>query len=93
MKDNYEIVYSDRAPIKTGDKIARVRLETKGRKGKGMSIVSNLDLDPAKLKEFAKELKNTLGSGGSVKNGIIEIQGNHITFIKAELKRHGIKFK
>ena len=51
--------------------------ETKGRKGKGVTLVSGGPLDGADLTRLGKELKKKCGSGGTVKNGIIEIQGDH----------------
>lgn len=58
-----------------GDGIARIFRETKGRKGKGVTIVKGLDLDDAALKLLAAELKKKCGCGGAVKDGDIEIQG------------------
>lgn len=59
-----------------GDGIVRILRETKGRKGKGVSIVTGLDLDDAPLKLLAAELKKKCGCGGAVKDGNIEIQGD-----------------
>ncbi len=63
------------API--GDGIVRVSRETKGRAGKGVTLVSGLGLDDAALAALAKRLKAACGSGGTVKDGVIEIQGDH----------------
>lgn len=57
--------------------MVRVGRETKGRKGKGMTLVSGVPLAPADLKALAKELKQKCGTGGTVKDGVIEIQGDH----------------
>jgi translation initiation factor 1 len=51
--------------------------ETKGRKGKGVSLVVGLPLDSTGLKKMARQLKQKCGSGGTVKDGVIEIQGDH----------------
>ncbi len=59
------------------DGVVRVMRETKGRKGKGVTLVSGVPLDGADLTRLGKELKKKCGSGGTVKNGIIEIQGDH----------------
>jgi translation initiation factor 1 len=59
------------------DGIVRVSRQTKGRKGNGVSLITGLPLSEAELKKLAKQLKQQCGSGGAVKNGIIEIQGNH----------------
>lgn len=72
-----------------GDGEVRVRLETKGRKGKCVTLITGLPLDQLALKELGKELKNKCGSGGSVKNGAIEIQGDHCDLILKELSVKG----
>lgn len=72
-----------------GDGIVRVLRQTKGRKGKGVSIVTGLDLDDAPLKLLAAELKKVCGCGGSVKDGTIEIQGDAREKIKAHLEKKG----
>jgi len=63
-------------PVKTGDGIVRLGRETKGRKGKGVTLVSGVPLDEAGLKALAKELKQLCGTGGTLKDGVIEIQGD-----------------
>jgi len=60
-----------------GDTVVRVSRETKGRKGSGVCLITGLPLDEAELKKLARELKKKCGSGGTVKNGVIEIQGDH----------------
>lgn len=60
-----------------GDGIVRISRETKGRKGKGVTLISGLPLKPSELKQFARELKARCGSGGTVKDARIEIQGDH----------------
>ena len=59
-----------------GDGIVRIQRQTKGRKGKGVSIITGLDIEEAPLKLLAAELKKVCGCGGSVKDGTIEIQGD-----------------
>ncbi|CAH6893561.1 putative translation factor [Vibrio chagasii] len=76
-----------------GDGIVRIQKETKGRKGKGVSVVTGLDLDDAPLKLMAAELKKVCGCGGSVKDGNIEIQGDARDKIKAHLETKGYKVK
>ncbi|MEZ9399009.1 stress response translation initiation inhibitor YciH [Vibrio splendidus] len=76
-----------------GDGIVRIQKETKGRKGKGVSIVTGLDLDDAPLKLMAAELKKVCGCGGSVKDGNIEIQGDAREKLKAHLEKKGYKVK
>jgi translation initiation factor 1 len=69
-----------------GDGIVRVSRETKGRKGKGVTVITGVSLPPAELKALGRELKQACGSGGTVKNGVIEIQGDHRERLVAELK-------
>ena len=76
-----------------GDGIVRIQQETKGRNGKGVSVVTGLDLDDAPLKLMAAELKKVCGCGGSVKDGNIEIQGDARDKIKAHLEKKGYKVK
>ncbi|OFC69445.1 stress response translation initiation inhibitor YciH [Alteromonas confluentis] len=56
------------------DGIVRIHRETKGRKGKGVSIIQGLDLDEKSLKSLCTELKKKCGCGGAVKDGAIEVQ-------------------
>jgi len=75
--------------IRGGDDKVRVSRESKGRKGSGVSLISGLPLAEKELKILAKKLKQICGSGGSVKQGIIEIQGEHRDKLVAELKKIG----
>jgi translation initiation factor 1 len=61
--------------------------ETKGRKGKGVTLISGLALAETDLKALAKQLKTLCGSGGAIKAGVIEIQGDHRDAIKQLLKK------
>lgn len=76
-----------------GDGIVRIQKQTKGRKGKGVSIVTGLDLEDTALKLIAAELKKVCGCGGSVKDGNIEIQGDARDKIKAALEKKGYTVK
>ncbi len=67
--------------------------ESKGRKGKGVSLVKNLVLNEKDIKALAKKLKQTCGSGGTIKNGIIEIQGDHRKKIADVLEKLGYRTK
>lgn len=58
-----------------------------------MSLISGLPLAGAELKKLAKQLKQKCGSGGAIKNGVIEIQGDHREVLKAELAKHGYQAK
>jgi len=72
-----------------GDGIVRVRRETQGRRGKGVTLITDLPLDPEALKALGKTLKTQCGSGGSVKDGVIEIQGDHRDQLIAFLQKTG----
>lgn len=71
----------------------RVARESKGRRGKTVTIISGLTLDDAKLQELATRLKQLCGTGGTVKDGRIEIQGDQCDRILAELQNRGYKAK
>jgi len=71
----------------------RIRRESKGRGGKTVSIVDGLRLDDAALKKLLKQLKGSLGSGGAVKNGMLEIQGDHREKLLILLEKLGHKAK
>lgn len=75
------------------DGIVRISRETKGRKGKGVTLIKGLSLDDAALKKMGKNLKGMCGSGGTVKNGVIEIQGDHIERVMTWLKAQGLTVK
>jgi translation initiation factor 1 len=73
--------------------VVRVGRETKGRGGKGVTIISDLPLDENGLAELATKLKARLGTGGTVKDGKIEIQGDQRDRIVAELEGMGYRAK
>lgn len=75
------------------DGIVRIRRETSGRKGKGVTTISGVPLPEVELKALAKALKKRCGTGGSLKQGVIEIQGDHRDLLKAELESRGFKVK
>lgn len=75
------------------DGIVRVSRETKGRKGKGVTLIKGLALDNDALTQLAKQLKTACGSGGTVKDGIIEIQGDHCDRVMEALKKEGWSVK
>ncbi len=78
---------------KSGDGVVRVARETKGRKGKGVSIVTGVPLPGDQLQQLAKELKARCGAGGTVKDGVIEIQGEHRDTLVQELTNRGFQVK
>jgi translation initiation factor 1 len=65
----------------------------KGRKGKTVSVVYGFDLKDNELRNLAKELKRKCGTGGSIKDGAIIIQGAHRERLMAELKQRGFNVK
>ncbi len=77
----------------TGDGVVRVSRETKGRGGKGVTLVRGLALDPLALLTFGKQLKTACGSGGTVKDGVIEVQGDHCDRVIEVLKAQGFTVK
>ncbi|HDR1954431.1 TPA: stress response translation initiation inhibitor YciH [Enterobacter hormaechei] len=104
MRDaNSRLVYStdtgrieepkEKAERPKGDGIVRIQRQTSGRKGKGVCLVTGLDLDDADLAKLAAELKKKCGCGGAVKDGIIEIQGDKRDLIKMLLEAKGMKVK
>jgi len=74
---------------------ARVRVgrEVAGRGGKGVTVVSGLTLETVQLEELATRFKRLCGAGGAVRNGRIEIQGEHRDRLVAELCRLGFEAK
>ena len=79
--------------VPAGDGIVRVGRETKGRKGKGVTIVTGVPLSGSALETLGSQLKKRCGSGGTVKDGTIEIQGDHRDLVVAELEKLGWKVK
>jgi translation initiation factor 1 len=83
-----------KAPAKVpSDGVVRISRQTKGRKGAGVSIVTGVPLDEQGLKKLAKQLKQKCGTGGTIKSGAIEIQGDHRDTLKNELIKMGYAVK
>jgi len=78
---------------KAGPAKVRVAREVSGRGGKGVSVISGLPLAGEALEELATRLKKTCGAGGAVKDGTIEIQGDHRDRLVAELCKLGYDAK
>lgn len=76
-----------------GDSIVRIRRQTSGRKGKGVCLITGIEMDDAELIKLAAELKKKCGCGGAIKEGIIEIQGDKRDLIKSLLEAKGMKVK
>jgi translation initiation factor 1 len=73
------------------DGVVRVWRETKGRGGKAVTVVRGLALEPAALDELARQLRAACGSGGTVKDGEVLVQGDHRDKILALLAARGHK--
>jgi translation initiation factor 1 len=76
-------------PVARGDGIVRVGRETKGRGGKAVTLVRGLPLDAAALAALGKRLRTACGAGGTVKDGVIEVQGEHVERIGTLLQAEG----
>lgn len=77
----------------SGDGVVRVGRETKGRKGKGVTVITGLPLPDDELARLATRLKKRCGSGGTVRGGVIEIQGDHRDLLVTELDGLGYRVK
>jgi translation initiation factor 1 len=77
------------APRPGGGGVVRVGRQIQGRKGKGVTVVTGAPLAEPELAALGAELKRRCGSGGTVKAGIIEIQGDHRDVVVAELQKRG----
>ncbi|HWS05823.1 MAG TPA: translation initiation factor Sui1 [Burkholderiaceae bacterium] len=75
--------------VPAGDGVVRVSRETKGRGGKAVTLVKGVALDEAGLIALGKQLKAACGSGGTVKDGVIEVQGDHCDRVIELLKAQG----
>ncbi|WP_392559237.1 stress response translation initiation inhibitor YciH [Orbus mooreae] len=102
MSDNPLVYSTDSGRIKPeqskvvrpkGDGIVRIQKQTAGRKGKGVCVITGLDLDDAELAKLAAELKKRCGCGGSIKEDTIEIQGDKRDLLKEMLEQKGFKVK
>jgi translation initiation factor 1 len=78
------------APV---DGIVRVGRVTKGCKGKGLTVITGVPLEHDGLANLARQLKQKCGAGGTVKDGVIEIQGDNRDLLVEELKKQGYAVK
>lgn len=105
MKDSSRLVYSTETgrikpdkskpatPGSDHDGIVRLKKESKGRGGKGVTLITGLPLNESELKSLAKELKQLCGTGGTIKDGIIEIQGEQREKLRPALENKGYTVK
>lgn len=103
--DNCRLVYSSdsgrikqdkpgsKATAPATDGTVRLRREVKGRGGGTVIVISGLPLTAPQIKELAGALKKKCGCGGTVKDGVIEIQGDHRDMLLNELQTRGFKVK
>lgn len=84
---------ADRKGAVLGDGRVRVRRETKGRAGKTVTAVSGLPLSADQLQKLLSELKRLVGGGGALKDGVIELQGDHCELVMRELIKRGYPAK
>lgn len=84
---------AEKQGLPRGDGIVRVGRETKGRQGKGVTVITGVPLGEDELKKLAQELKSKCGCGGTVKDGVIEIQGDQRDRLVELLTAKGWKVK
>jgi translation initiation factor 1 len=75
------------------DGVVRIRKEVKGRKGKAVTAVYGLPLQTDELQRLAKTLKQRCGSGGTLKDGVVIIQGDHRQTLLSEIQKEGFTVK
>jgi len=78
---------AQQAPV--GDGVVRVSRQTKGRGGKAVTLVKGVALDPLALAALGKQLRAVCGAGGTVKDGVIEVQGDHCDLVMEQLVKLG----
>jgi len=81
------------SPARGADGFVRIQRESKGRGGKTVTVITGVPLDDAGIKLLATELKRRCGTGGTIKDGNIEIQGDHRDLLAGELEQRGYKVK
>ncbi|KRB78908.1 translation initiation factor Sui1 [Noviherbaspirillum sp. Root189] len=79
--------------VPIGDGVVRVSRQTKGRGGKSVTLIKGLALDPTPLALLGEQSRTACGSGGTVKDGVIEVQEDHCEPVMAELRKHGHNVK
>lgn len=75
--------------VPKSDGIVRISRETKGRRGKGVTVITGVPLNSVELEKLGRQLKQRCGTGGTVKDGTIEIQGDHRDLLLSELEKLG----
>ena len=90
---NVQAIAQAKADAQKAKDVVRVSRETKGRGGKAVTLVTGISLVDKDLDALGKQLKAACGSGGTVKDGVIEVQGDHIERVVALLVAQGYKAK
>jgi translation initiation factor 1 len=80
---------SPAAPLAGGDGVVRISRETKGRGGKAVTVIRGVALDAAALAALGKRLRTACGAGGTVRDGVLEVQGDHCERVTDWLKKEG----
>ena len=88
---NVKAITQSKADAQKTQDVVRVSRETKGRGGKAVTLVKGITLADKDLDALGKQLKAACGSGGTVKDGVIEVQGDHIDRIVALLNSAGVQ--
>jgi translation initiation factor 1 len=81
------------APAPAGDGVVRVSREKQGRGGKTVTVVRGLPGDSAALAAWGKRLRSACGAGGTLKDGVVEVQGDHVDRVLAVVLAAGLKAK
>ena len=79
--------------VPQGDGNVRVGRESKGRGGKVVTLVRGLPLDAVALEALGKQLRSACGAGGTAKDGVLEVQGDHVERVIALLQQQGFRAK
>lgn len=79
--------------VPPSDGVVRVSCETRGRGGKSVTVVRGLALDAPALAQLGKQLRTACGAGGTAKDGVLEVQGDHGVLVVAWLEKQGWKAK
>lgn len=80
---------NNKPSVPKSDGIVRISRETKGRRGKGVTVITGVPLNSVELEKLGRQLKQRCGTGGTVKDGTIEIQGDHRDLLLGELEKLG----
>jgi translation initiation factor 1 len=83
----------EQAPAKKGDGVVRIMRDRKQRGGKTVTVITGIPANADAIAALAQQLKKLCGSGGTVKDGVIEIQGDHCDKVQAKLTELGYKVK